>query len=257
MFSETSRFHKLRVARSYIERLNIPREGGSVSSSFWLILAGERKIIRLGDGYWRGHWSGRWRGRWRGHWSGRWPEHWREPCSCTDKSGEKAEFLTELHRLRSSSRPEFVENAAGMGLHSALAHKKLPGDFAVAQALGDQFKDLKLTASDMEVLTFSFVRDERSLGRDGDLPHNNCLAFCCQLEAKPDAKNGKGRGDQSPIDFDGMFDDQELILGPLEQGNQDSTDQPVHEDVALHKLQEDSLPKLSHPWQGRSYWRMP
>ena len=212
-----------------IERLNIPHEAGSVSSSFWLILAAERKIIRLGSGYWR------------------------EPCSCTSKSGEKAEFLAELHRLRSSFRPEFVENTAGMGLHRALAHKKLLGDFAVAQALGDQFKDLKLTASDMEVLTFSFVRDERSLGSDGDLPHNNCLAFCCQLEAKPDAKNGKGRGDQSAVDFDGMFDDQELILGPPEQSNQDSTDQPVHEDVALHKLQEDSLPKLSHPWWGRSY----
>jgi len=48
MFSQTSRFHKLRVAR--IEPpLNIPREAGSVSSSFWLILAAERKIIRLGE----------------------------------------------------------------------------------------------------------------------------------------------------------------------------------------------------------------
>src|SRR5271167_2780353 len=190
-----------------------------------MILAPKRKIIVWGSGYW----------------------------ACTSKSGEKAEFLAELHRLRSSSRPEFVENTAGMGLHRALAHKKLLGDFAVAQALGDQFKDLKLAASDMEVLTFSFVRDERSLGSDGDLPHNNCLAFCCQLEAKPDAKNGKGRGDQSAVDFDGMFDDQELILAPPEQSNQDSTDQPVHEDVALHKLQEDSLPKLSHSWWGRSY----
>jgi hypothetical protein len=50
-----------------------------------------------------------------------------------------------------------------------------------------------------------------------------------------------------------MFDDQELILAPPEQSNQDSTDQPVHEDVALHKLQEDSLLKLSHPWCGGSY----
>jgi hypothetical protein len=32
-----------------IERLNIPHEAGSVSSSFWLILAAERKIIRLGE----------------------------------------------------------------------------------------------------------------------------------------------------------------------------------------------------------------
>jgi len=49
MFSETSRFHELRVARWYIERLNIPHEAGSVSSSFWLILAAERKIIPLGE----------------------------------------------------------------------------------------------------------------------------------------------------------------------------------------------------------------
>jgi hypothetical protein len=41
-------FHKLRAAR--IEpRLNIPHEAGSVSSSFWMILAAERKIIRLGE----------------------------------------------------------------------------------------------------------------------------------------------------------------------------------------------------------------
>jgi hypothetical protein len=32
-----------------VERLNIPREAGSVSSSFWLILTAERKIIRLGE----------------------------------------------------------------------------------------------------------------------------------------------------------------------------------------------------------------
>ncbi len=47
MFSQTSSFHKLRVAR--IERLNIPQEAGWLSSSFWLILAAEREIIRLGE----------------------------------------------------------------------------------------------------------------------------------------------------------------------------------------------------------------
>ena len=48
MFSQTSCFPKLRAAR--IDRpLNIPREAGSVSSSFWLIFAAERKIIRLGE----------------------------------------------------------------------------------------------------------------------------------------------------------------------------------------------------------------
>ena len=66
---------------------------------------------------------------------------------------------------------------AGMGPNRILAHKKLLGDLAVAQALGYQFKNLKLTASDMEVLSFSFVRDERFPGRDKDLLHNNCLPF--------------------------------------------------------------------------------
>ena len=66
-----------------------------------------------------------------------------------------------------------------MGLNRVLAHKKLLGDLAVAQAFCYQFKDLKLTASDMKVLTFSFVRGERLAGRDRDLLHNNCLPFSC------------------------------------------------------------------------------
>src|SRR5208337_2032241 len=138
-----------------------------------------------------------------------------------------------------------------MSLHRVLAHKKLLGDFAVAQALGYEFKDLKLTASDMEVLSFSFVRDERSPGRD--LLHNNCLPFSCWLEAKPDAKTGEGRRDQSAVDFDRMFDYQKPILGPPEQCNQDSTDQPIHEHVALHTFQSNSSPKLSHPGRSRPY----
>src|ERR1700719_4189976 len=73
-FQEVHVFTNFIFAR--IERLNIPHEAGSVSSSFWLILAEERKIIRLGE-------SG----------------YWREPCSWARKSGEKAEFLAELHRL--------------------------------------------------------------------------------------------------------------------------------------------------------------
>ena len=89
-----------------------------------------------------------------------------------------------------------------MGLNRVLAHKKLLRDLAVAQASGYQFKDLKLTTSDMEVLSFSLVGDERYPGRDRDLLDNNCLAFFRQLEAKPDAENGKGRGDQSTVDFE-------------------------------------------------------
>jgi hypothetical protein len=46
-FQEVHVFTNFMFARA--ERLNIPHEAGSVSSSFWLILAAERKIIRLGE----------------------------------------------------------------------------------------------------------------------------------------------------------------------------------------------------------------
>jgi hypothetical protein len=60
-----------------------------------------------------------------------------------------------------------------MGLDRVLAHIKLPGDLAVAHALGYQFKDLKLAARDAEVLSFSLVRDERFPGRDRDFLHSD------------------------------------------------------------------------------------
>src|SRR5580698_11469478 len=126
-----------------------------------------------------------------------------------------------------------------MGLNRVLAHKELLRDLAVAQPLGYQFKDLKLSAGDMEVLSFSLVRDERLPGRDTDLPYHKRLLPSGQLEAKPDAQGGKGRGDQSAVDFDRMFDYQELILRPLERGDQDSTNQPVHQDMAPHTFLDD------------------
>ena len=72
------------------------------------------------------------------------------------KSGQQPEFLAELHRLRPSSSPEFVENTAGMGLNRVLAHKKLLGDLAVDQSTRYQLNDLKLAASDMEILSLFF-----------------------------------------------------------------------------------------------------
>jgi len=139
-------------------------------------------------------------------------------------SRKQAEFLAELHRLRPSLSSQFVENTAGVGLDRVLAHRKPPGDLAVAHTLGYQFKDLKLAAGDAEVLSFSLVRDERFPGRDKDFLHNDPLLRPCQLEAEPDTKNGKGRRRQSTVDFDRMLDYQEPILCPLQHGNQDPTD---------------------------------
>ena len=201
-----------------------------MSSSFWLILAPERKIIRSG-----GVVIGANRACAR-------VNQGRRPNSLPSCTACVLRFAPSL----SKTRLEWVFTVLSL-TKSFSAISRLLRPWAISSRISNSrrviWRSSRFLSSGMN----------GPLGRDGDLPHNNCLAFRCQLEAKPDAKNGKGRGDQSAVDFDGMFDDQELILGPLEQSNQDSTDQPVHEDVALHKLQEDSLPKLSHPWWGRSY----
>jgi hypothetical protein len=46
--------------------------------------------------------------------------------------------------------------------------EKLPGDVAVAHALGHPSQDLKLTAGDAGVLSFSFAWNERFRGRQRD-----------------------------------------------------------------------------------------
>jgi hypothetical protein len=83
-----------------------------------------------------------------------------------------------------------------------LAHRKLPGDLAVAQSLGYQFEDLKLTARNAEVLPCSLIRDDQPFGRDRDFFHRRPLPGSSQLEPEPDTKNSKSRRGQSTVDFD-------------------------------------------------------
>ena len=111
---------------------------------------------------------------------------------------EQAKFLAQLHGLRPSLGPQFAEDTAGMGLDRVLAHIQLLGDLAVAHALGDQFKNVKLAARDAELLSFPPVRNEQWNGRDPDFLHHDPLPGARELDAEPDAKNRKGRRGQSP-----------------------------------------------------------
>ena len=88
---------------------------GSLSSSFRVILAAERKNHSFGGSVIAAEAS----------------------CCRTSKSGESAEFLAELHRLRSSPRPEFVRKHDWNGVFTVLSlTKSFLGNFAIAQALG-------------------------------------------------------------------------------------------------------------------------
>src|SRR5690242_21034429 len=67
-----------------------------------------------------------------------------------------AEFFRQLNRLGAPPGAQFVKNAAGMGLDGVFADEKLGGDFAVAQALRDEFQDLdrkstRLNSSHMSI----------------------------------------------------------------------------------------------------------
>src|SRR5579863_1158937 len=156
-------------------------------------------------------------------------------------SGEQAEFLAKLDRLGAPPGAQLVKNTAGMGLDGVLAHKKLLGNFTVAHALSDQFKDFEFTGGDAELLPFLLVRDEWRSGRDRDFPHDDIILPSRQFKAKPDAQQGKDCGDETAIDFDGMFDYQESVLGPLQQGDQDPADYPEDQNVALHRGYEERI----------------
>src|SRR3979409_1897718 len=97
-----------------------------------------------------------------------------------------------------------------MGLDCVLADVKLFGDLAVTHALGDQFEDLEFAPCDAETLPFFLVRDEGTAGwnLDLDLVNNDFLLRFGQSEAEPDAQGGKGRGDQTTVDFERVLNDQ-------------------------------------------------
>ena len=146
------------------------------------------------------------------------------PLCCVAKRG--GQYLrTNTERLRRRIvRVVSINKLDWKWVLTVFSHIKLLGDLAVAHALGNPFKDLKLAARDAELLLFLFVRDEGFPGRDRNLLHNDRVLRSCQLEAEPDPNSGKDRRGQSSVDFDRMFDYQEAILSPLEDSNQDSTD---------------------------------
>jgi hypothetical protein len=109
-----------------------------------------------------------------------------------------------------------------MGLNRVLAHKKLLRDLAVAQALGYQFKDLKLTASDREVLSFSLVRSVLPAATG-----NSLTTIVCRLPVplRPSQmpKTAKVAAIRPTVDCDRIFDYQKPILRPLERGHENPT----------------------------------
>ena len=132
-----------------------------------------------------------------------------------------------------------------MSFHRVFADKKFGRDLAVAQALGNQLQNFQLARRDAQAFAFFCVGNERfatgGAGR-GDrrryrnFLHHNRLACFGQLQAQPNAQHRENRGGEATVNFDGVVDDQEAVLGPLQHRDQDSADQPVNEDMTLHSF---------------------
>src|ERR1700727_506608 len=116
--------------------------------------------------------------------------------------GQEAQFLAALDRLGPPGRPELVEGARAVGLDRVFGNEKLRGDFAIAEAAGDQCENFELA--------------------------------CRDAEAQPDAEGGEEDGDQRAVNLEGVFDDHKAVFGVLERGDQQSADETEDEDVALH-----------------------
>ena len=161
-------------------------------------------------------------------------------------SGEQAEFLAELYCLCSPLGTQFVEGAAAVGFDGVLGNEELCGDFAVAHAFGYQFQNFKLAPGDVEFFALLLVGQERVgcyervNGSAGNGVRFRCDSWPppCEPLAKPDSESGKDGRDEADVDFDGMFDYEELVLGPLQHGDQDSADYAVDQYVPLHRFRE-------------------
>ena len=145
-----------------------------------------------------------------------------------------------------------------MGFDGVLADEEAGGDLAVAEALSDEGEDFELAGGDAEGVELGLVEGEggrRSWfggGGDEDFAEDNFLAGFGELDAEPDAEDDEDDGDDGAIDFEGVLDDEELVLGPAEDGDEDAADeaekQDVGESVALHGCWVDfTAVALRHP----------
>ena len=168
-------------------------------------------------------------------------------------SGQQPEFLAELYRLRPPLGPELVEGAAAMRLDRVLTHEQLSGNLTVAHPLRYQFENLQLAARDAKVIALFHVRNEWLRHEDRNFLHYDPLPRS-EPKAEPDAKYSKRRCDQSTIDFHGVFEDEELVVGPLQHSNQDPAYKPEDEHMPLHMFRKTGLRQYDRSDCCRSYY---
>ena len=134
-----------------------------------------------------------------------------------------------------------------MCLDGVFGNEKLAGDFAIAEAAGDQGEDFELTCRDAEGLLAGRIGSEGyRAGNEGsggwrgdkDLFHHDGFtdgfATARDAETKPDTEGCEEDGDERAVELDGVLDDDEAVFGVLEGGDEEAANETEDEDVALH-----------------------
>lgn len=75
-------------------------------------------------------------------------------------SGDQAGLLGELNGLGAAASTEFIEEAAGVSLDSVFTDEEAIGDFAIAEAGGDEAEDFEFAGSDAELREAQGVQGE-------------------------------------------------------------------------------------------------
>jgi hypothetical protein len=148
------------------------------------------------------------------------------------RSRDQPGGFADLDGLGAALGAKLVKQAAGMGLNGVFAEEEAAGDFAVAQAGGDEAEDLEFAGGDAELDPAGVVESERAGGLWGNFFNHGGRFLSSEGEAEPDANSGEQGGDDGDIDFDGMLDDQEAVLGELQEHDEDAAAEAVDEYVA-------------------------
>jgi hypothetical protein len=140
--------------------------------------------------------------------------------------------LGDLDGLGAALGAEFVEEAAGMGLHGVFTDEEAGGDFAIAEAVGDEAEDFQFAGGDAELGEAGLVGSEGIASLRRDFAEDGRRLFSGEGQAEPDAEGGEECGDEGAIDFDGMLDDEEVVLGDFQDEDEYTAAEAVENDVA-------------------------
>jgi hypothetical protein len=118
-------------------------------------------------------------------------------------------------------------------LDRVLGDEELLGDFAVAQALGDQLEDLELPRRDPQLADAPRVRRERLRGNGARRGRLRIGGFSLsERTPQPDARPGRKESDETGINLDRVLDDEEPVFGQLEKKDERAERGAVEQDVS-------------------------